>query len=137
MEFVLLPLAIVLLFYFILLKPMLDQQKKHRGNIAKLEIGDEVLTTGGFFAIVLDIETQEQGPPVIILEVAPGVELEGTPSAISEVNPRGRPEPDDDADEGSGDSDASGRGGTGDQNERVEAKLRGGTDARARIEAAE
>jgi preprotein translocase subunit YajC len=100
MEFVLLPLAIVLLFYFILLKPMIDGQKKHRQNIANLDIGDEVLTTGGFFALVLDIETQDDGPPVIILEVAPGVELEGTPLAIAEVNPRGRPSDDeDDADD--------------------------------------
>jgi preprotein translocase subunit YajC len=99
MEFVLLPLAIVLLFYFILLKPQLASQKKHRDNIANLELGDEVLTTGGFFAIVLEIETQDQGPPVIMLEVAPGVELEGTPIAIAEVNPRGRPEDEDDVDD--------------------------------------
>lgn len=105
MEFILLPIAIVLLFYFILLKPMMDAQKKHRGNIATLDIGDEVLTTGGFFAIVLDIETQEDGPPVIVLEVAPGVELEGTPAAIAEVNPRGRPADDEDADDASSDAD--------------------------------
>ena len=92
MEFVLLPLAIVLLFYFILLRPQLNAQKKHRSNIANLEVGDEVLTAGGFFAIVVDIETQENGPPVIVFEVAPGVELEGIPAAIAEVNPRGRPE---------------------------------------------
>lgn len=108
MEFILLPTAIVLLFYFILLKPMLNAQKKHRSNIANLEIGDEVLTTGGFFALVLDIETQDDGPPVILLEVAPGVELEGTPGAISEVNPRGRPDDDelvDDSDDTSDDAD--------------------------------
>jgi preprotein translocase subunit YajC len=92
MEFILLPLAIVLLFYFILLKPMMASQKKHRNLIANLDVGDEVLTTGGFFAIVLEIETQDEGPPVLMLEVAPGVELEGTPTAIAEVNPRGRPD---------------------------------------------
>ena len=100
MEFVLLPIAIVLLFYFILLKPMIDTQKKHRQNIASLDVGDEVLTTGGFFAIVLEIETQDDGPPIIVLEVAPGVELEGTPGAIAEVNPRGRPSDDEDDDDG-------------------------------------
>jgi preprotein translocase subunit YajC len=76
---------------------MLDSQKRHRRNIADLEIGDEVLTTGGFYAIVTAIETQEAGPPVILLEVAPGIELEGTPAAIQVVNPRGRP--DDDAED--------------------------------------
>ena len=111
MEFVLLPVAIVLLFYFMLLKPQLDRQKRHRSNIADLEVGDEVLTAGGFFATVLDIETQDDGPPVIILGVAPGVELEATAAAIAEVNPRGRPEDEgadwaDDADESPADVEA-------------------------------
>ena len=122
MEFVLLPLAIVLLFYFILLKPMIDSQKKHRSNIANLEIGDEVLTTGGFFAIVLDIETQDDGPPVIVLEVAPGVELEGTPGAVAEVNPRGRPEDED---------------GAGETDDEADAERPDAVDEPARIEAAE
>jgi len=122
MEFVLLPIAIVLLFYFILLKPMLDSQKKHRSNIANLDIGDEVLTTGGFFAIVLDIETQDDGPPVIVLEVADGVELEGTPAAISEVNPRGRP-----ADGGE----------SADEDDSTETDRPAAFDEPARIEAAE
>lgn len=131
MEFVLLPIAIVLLFYFILLKPMLDAQKKHRSNIANLDVGDEVLTTGGFFAIVLDIETQADGPPLIILEVAPGVELEGTPAAISEVNPRGRPEEEDDevADDGEDLDDA--------EDDEPESDRPAARDEPARIEAAE
>lgn len=121
MEFVLLPTAIVLLFYFILLKPMLDAQKKHRGNMAKLDIGDEVLTTGGFFAIVLDIETQEDGPPVIMLEVAPGVELEATPAAIAELNPRGRPEDEDTAEDLDDDTTERDRDAAFDEPARIEA----------------
>ena len=108
MEFVLLPLAIVLLFYFILLRPVLNAQRKHRSNIANLEVGDEVLTTGGFYALVLEIDTQSEGPPVIVLEVAAGVELEATPAAISEVNPRGRPDEDEaDLEEGDLDDEAT------------------------------
>ena len=96
MEFVLLPLSIVALFYFILLRPVLSSQKRHKQNIARLEIGDEVLTTGGFYAIVNAIESQEDGPPLIVLEVADGIEIEGTPAAIQSVNPRGAPLDDDD-----------------------------------------
>ena len=95
MEFVLLPLAIVALFYFILLRPMLTSQQQHKQNIARLEIGDEVLTTGGFYAIVNAIESQEDGPPLILLEIADGIEIEGTPIAIQSVNPRGAPLDDD------------------------------------------
>ena len=91
MEFVLLPLAIVALFYVILLRPVISAQKKHKQNIARLDVGDEVLTTGGFYAIVNAIESQEDGPPLILLEVANGIEIEGTPAAIQSVNPRGAP----------------------------------------------
>lgn len=91
MEFVLLPLAIVALFYVILLRPVINAQKQHKRNIARLDVGDEVLTTGGFYAIINAIETQEDGPPLILLEIADGIEIEGTPAAIQSVNPRGAP----------------------------------------------
>ncbi|MEX2229742.1 MAG: preprotein translocase subunit YajC [Dehalococcoidia bacterium] len=88
MEFVLLPLGLVLLFYFILLKPVLNQQKKHRRDISSLEVGDEVLTAGGFYATVREINTRENEPSEIVLEVAPGVRLRGTPGAIDSIMPR-------------------------------------------------
>ena len=137
MEFVLLPLGIVLLFYFILLKPMLDGQKRHRKNMADLDIGDEVLTTGGFFAIVLDIETQEDGPPLIILEVAPGVELEGTPSAIAEVNPRGRPDAEDGEDDPQDDDAEDARDGLDTERDERGADDQRSVAARARSEVTE
>ncbi|MPZ98839.1 MAG: preprotein translocase subunit YajC [Dehalococcoidia bacterium] len=85
MEVVVLPLIIVFLFYFILLRPVIDQQKKHRSDISSLEIGDEVLTTGGFFATVSEINTTEEGPVEIALEAAPGVVLRGTSLAVQQV----------------------------------------------------
>jgi preprotein translocase subunit YajC len=85
MEFVLLPLGIVLLFYFILLRPVMKQQRKHRRDISALDVGDEVLTSGGFYATVREINTREDGPLEIVLEVAPGVRLRGTPDAVDSV----------------------------------------------------
>ena len=85
MEFVLLPLGIVLLFYFILLRPVLNQQKQHRRDFSALEVGDEVLTAGGFYATVREINTTVDGPIEIVLEVAPGVRLRGTPGAVERV----------------------------------------------------
>tara|TARA_Y100000994_G_scaffold50832_1_gene40311 strand:+ start:13881 stop:14189 length:309 start_codon:yes stop_codon:yes gene_type:complete len=83
------PIAIVALFYFILLRPILRAQKKHKENVAELKVGDEVLTSGGFYAIVKDIQTQDIGPSSIIFELTKGVEVEGTAIAIDTVNPRG------------------------------------------------
>jgi preprotein translocase subunit YajC len=82
---ILVVLFVVLAFYLILLRPVINQQKRRRSDISKLAVGDEVLTSGGFYAVVLDIRTREDGPQEIILEVAPGVELRATPDAIQTV----------------------------------------------------
>ncbi len=85
MESVLLPIAIVMLFYFILLRPVINRQRQHKRDISALDVGDEVVTAGGFYATVREINTTEDGPMEIILEVAPGVRLRGTPEAVDRV----------------------------------------------------
>ena len=77
--------AVLSAFYFILLRPVLQQQRVRRRDLSALEVGDEVLTTGGFYATVRAIATREQGPVDITLEVAPGVTLRGTPDAVQRV----------------------------------------------------
>ena len=85
MEYVIVPVAVLAAFYFILLRPVINQQRRQRRDISSLEIGDEVLTTGGFYAVVNDIHTFEDRPMEIVLEAAPGVMLRGTTSAIAMV----------------------------------------------------
>jgi preprotein translocase subunit YajC len=80
--------VVVLAFYFILLRPVIAQQRRQRRDIAGLAVGDEVLTTGGFYARVREIRTQDDGPMLILLEAAPGVVLRATPHAIEKVNER-------------------------------------------------
>ena len=82
---ILVVLFVVVAFYLILLRPVINQQKRRRSDISRLAIGDEVLTSGGFYAVVLDIRTREDGPQEIILEAAPGVQLRATPDAIQHV----------------------------------------------------
>ncbi|MDP6607118.1 MAG: hypothetical protein QF664_12800, partial [Dehalococcoidia bacterium] len=53
-----------------------------------LDIGDEVLTSGGFYATVRDIRTADDGPMEIMLEAAPGVMLRATPDAVLEITER-------------------------------------------------
>jgi preprotein translocase subunit YajC len=85
MEIVILPIVLVVLFYFILLRPVINQQRQQRRDISDLEVGDEVLTTGGFYATVREIERREDGSMEILLEAAPGVSLRGTPGAIQQI----------------------------------------------------
>ncbi len=46
---------IALVFYFIILRPQKKEQKKMDAMISALEIGDSVLTTSGFYGVVIDV----------------------------------------------------------------------------------
>ena len=84
-----LPLVfVVAAFYLILLRPVMRQQRLRRNDLSRLGVGDEVLTSGGFYAIVRAIRTREDGPQEIALEAAPSVELRATPEAIQRVTRR-------------------------------------------------
>ena len=87
MEGLLLPIALAGAFYFILLRPMLSQNKKRKATLAELDIGDEVLTTSGFFATVTDIVTSTSGPMRIHLELTEDVIVEATPDAVVSIIP--------------------------------------------------
>lgn len=45
----------VVLMYFIAIRPQKKQQKEHDTLLTTLEVGDSVLTTSGFFGVVIDI----------------------------------------------------------------------------------
>lgn len=50
-------------FYFIAIRPQKKQQKQHDALLSSVEIGDSVLTTSGFYGVVIDM-TEE----VVIVE---------------------------------------------------------------------
>lgn len=47
--------VIGLLFYFMAIRPQKKQQKQQDALIASLEVGDSVLTTSGFYGVVIDV----------------------------------------------------------------------------------
>ncbi len=64
------PAAIALLFYFAFLRPVQQQQKRQRQELASLQVGDEVLTQGGLIAVIKEIRIpEERGPTELILEL--------------------------------------------------------------------
>ena len=82
MEIMLIILGLFGAFYFILIRPILQQQRRQRREMADLRVGDEVLTTGGILATIAEIETPEEGPVRLILELGPGVRVRAIPQAI-------------------------------------------------------
>lgn len=47
--------AILGIFWFILMRPQKKEQKRVAAMLAELEVGDTVLTTSGFYGVVIDI----------------------------------------------------------------------------------
>ncbi len=75
--------AAVAAFYFILLRPVLQSQKEQRKAVRLLQIGDEVVTTGGLIGEVTDVVTPVNGPTELIIEIAPGVRVRAVTEAVS------------------------------------------------------
>ena len=48
-----------LLFYFMLVRPQKKEQKRFNEMMSGLEVGDVVLTTGGFYGGVIDITEED------------------------------------------------------------------------------
>ncbi len=74
--------AAVAAFYFILLRPVLKQQRSQRDAVRALQIGDEVVTTGGLIGEVIDIVQPVDAPTEIILELGPGMRVRAVTDAI-------------------------------------------------------
>lgn len=83
-------------FYFIFIRPARQEQKQLQQTIRDLRVGDEVVTTSGFFARVKEIHTPEQGPVQIVLDLGNGIEVRALTSAIARrvtaAEEAGRPE---------------------------------------------
>ena len=80
---IMLPILILFgAFYFILIRPVLRQQREQRRQMADIRIGDEVLTTGGLLATVVEIDTPEEGPVRLTLELGPGLRVRAVPGAV-------------------------------------------------------
>ena len=76
-------LVIMVAFYLITIRPGQQEQKRQQQTIRELQVGDQVLTTAGFFAQVKEIHTPEEGPVQLVLELGRGLEVRAVTSAIT------------------------------------------------------
>jgi len=67
-------LVIFGIFYLLLIMPMRKRQKKHQELLSKLTKGDRVITNGGIFGTVIEVEgdvlTLRIGEPKVDIKVA-------------------------------------------------------------------
>jgi preprotein translocase subunit YajC len=76
-------LGVMVAFYVIFIRPARQEQKRVEDTIRDLRVGDEVVTTAGFFARVKEITTPEEGPVQVILDLGNGLEVRALTSAIA------------------------------------------------------
>jgi preprotein translocase subunit YajC len=82
------PFAIILvIMYFLILRPQQKRAKSHAEMIANVRRGDTVVTSGGFVARV----TKVTDDPEIEVELAPNVRVRLIRSMITDVRTKGEP----------------------------------------------
>jgi preprotein translocase subunit YajC len=101
--------------YFIMIRPQKRQRQAQQALLNSLEVGDEVMTAGGIFGTIVDIDEDED---VVTVEVAPGMNLRMIRAGISRklVEDEEYDDDDDDAyedeDSAPDEADTKGRGET-------------------------
>ena len=84
-----LPLVgLVVLFYFLMIRPQQRRMKLHQALISNLKRNDTVVLNSGVIGKVVRVEDKEVG-----LEIAQGVTIKVVKGMISEVRVRGEPAP--------------------------------------------
>lgn len=63
MTMIVLYAVIIGIFWFFAIRPQSKQKKEHDELLSTLEVGDSILTTSGFFGVVIDIKDE-----VVIVE---------------------------------------------------------------------
>lgn len=46
-------------FWFLLMRPQKKEQKRVKLMLAELEVGDTVLTTSGFYGVIIDVQEDD------------------------------------------------------------------------------
>jgi preprotein translocase subunit YajC len=85
-------IGLVVLFYFLMIRPQQRRMKQHQTMLGGLKRGDTVVLSSGLIGKVVRVEDKEVG-----VEIAPGVTVKVVKGMISEVRSRGEPAPANDA----------------------------------------
>ena len=79
-------LLMVVLFYFMLIRPQQKRAKEHQNMLANLKRGDSVVLSSGVLGKIVRVEDKEVG-----VEIAQGVTVKVVKGMITEVRAKGEP----------------------------------------------
>ena len=72
--------GMAVVFWFLILRPQMRQQKAQRDKIASIKRGDQVVTGGGLVGKVVKVDDQYAE-----IELAPGMKVKALKSTITDV----------------------------------------------------
>jgi preprotein translocase subunit YajC len=78
-----LPVMLIVVFYFLLIRPQQKKQKEHKAMVDTLAVGTEIVTGGGVLGKVTEV-----GEQFVTVEVAPGVNIKVQRHSIGAVLPK-------------------------------------------------
>jgi preprotein translocase subunit YajC len=79
-----LPIGLVVLFYFFLIRPQSKRQKEQKKMVNDLQKGEEVLTSGGMLGKITNINDD-----FITLEIAKDISISMQKTAVQTIMPKG------------------------------------------------
>ena len=80
----LMPIILIAVMYFLMIRPQMKRQKEHRAMLDKLAKGDEVITSGGVAGVVTEV-----GDSFVTVEIADNVRVRVQKGAVGNVLPKG------------------------------------------------
>ena len=81
-------IGMIAIFWFLLIRPQMRQQKEHREKIASVKKGDQVVTAGGIVGKVARVDDDYAD-----IEIAQGVKVKVVKSTIGDIVPKGGAKP--------------------------------------------
>lgn len=81
-----LPLALIVLFYFLMIRPQQQRLKQHQATLAAMKRGDVIVLSSGLIGKVVRVEDKEVG-----VEIAQGVTVKVVKGMVAEVRSRSEP----------------------------------------------
>lgn len=79
-----LPIGLIVLFYFFLIRPQSKRHKQHKEMVAALQKGEEVVTSGGLLGKITSV-----GDNFITLEISKDVSIHVQKNSVQAVMPKG------------------------------------------------
>jgi preprotein translocase subunit YajC len=83
-EALLFPVILIVIFYFLMIRPQTKRAKEHKQMVEALKKGDEVVTGGGLLGRITEV-----GENFVQLEVAEGIQLKVQKNSIASLMPKG------------------------------------------------